>query len=39
MGWGSSAEQAKLQFVVDWKRGEMTKVALCEAYGVSRQSG
>ena len=39
MGWGSSAEETKLRFVADWKRGEMTKVALCEAYGVSRQSG
>jgi putative transposase len=39
MGWGSSAEQAKLGFVADWTRGGMSMVALCEAYGVSRQAG
>ena len=39
MGWGASAEQAKLEFVADRKRGGMTMVALCEAYGVSREAG
>ena len=39
MGWGASAEQAKLEFVADRKRGGMTMVALCAAYGVSREAG
>lgn len=39
MGWGSSAEQAKLEFVAERKRGEISMVALCEAYGVSREAG
>ena len=39
MGWGASAEQEKLAFVADWKRGGMTMVGLCESYGVSRETG
>ncbi len=39
MGWGASVEEEKLRFVADWKRGGMTMVALCESYGVSRQTG
>ena len=39
MGWGASAEQAKLEFVAERKRGEISMVALCEAYGVSREAG
>ncbi|MFM9843699.1 MAG: integrase core domain-containing protein [Dongiaceae bacterium] len=39
MGWGASAERAKLEFVADRKRGGMTMVGLCEAYGVSREAG
>jgi hypothetical protein len=39
MGWGASAERSKLEFVADRKRGGVTMVALCEAYGVSREAG
>jgi len=39
MGWGASAERAKLEFVADRKRGGTTMTALCEAYGVSREAG
>ena len=36
---GPSPEEEKLRFVAEWKRGEMTMVALCESHGVSRQAG
>jgi putative transposase len=40
MPWkATSVKEAKKQFISDWQRGEEPVTALCERYGISRETG
>jgi putative transposase len=39
MAWGSTVEEEKLRFIAEWLKGELPMSALCESFGVSRDTG